>query len=476
MATRRAARLRTLGGEFEMRVSWFLPEWSLRLAVLTSVAYVGGIRSAPAQETDFRRTIETAKSKVFPSLIYVAPIVEEFSEGKRETREQGGSGVIISPDGFAVTNWHVVEKAIGIRVLLQDGSVTAAKKIGEDRETDVALLKLEKLRGGGETPFPMAALGDSDRVSEGQFVIAMGAPWGLSRSVSLGILSSTNRYLAGRSEYSLWLQTDASINPGNSGGPLVDTEGQVIGINTLGSSMGGDLGFAVPSNTVRRIVDALREHGEMRRSWTGIRLQPLNDFDRNMFFEGDRGVLVASVDAGSPAAASGIRSGDLLLAIGDQTLRGLHHESLPAINRTLAGLPTNTAVSMRVLREGSELAFTLTPRLKGQVEGRDFELKAWNFTVKTINEFATPGLYFFVKEGLFVQGVRQPGNAANAGLRRMDILVAVDGQKVLSIDDLRRIYEAAIADSRRDRKLRVEVLRNGLPYQLVLDYHARFKD
>src|SRR5262245_45034984 len=143
---------------------------------------------------DFRRIIEEAKSKVFPALIFVAPVVEDFGGGKRETREQGGSGVVISSDGFAVTNWHVVEKAIAIRVLLFDGRVTTAEKIGEDQETDVALLKLRPPPspapaagpGAKDAGLPYASFGDSSVLTEGQFVMAMGAPWGLSRSVSLG--------------------------------------------------------------------------------------------------------------------------------------------------------------------------------------------------------------------------------------------------------------------------------------------------
>src|SRR5262245_51160740 len=308
---------------------------------------------------DFRRIIEEAKSKVFPALIFVAPVVEDFGGGKRETREQGGSGVVISSDGFAVTNWHVVEKAITIRILLFDGRVTTAEKIGEDQETDVALLKLRSPRApaaavgsgsGKDAELPYASFGDSSVLTEGQFVMAMGAPWGLSRSVSLGILSSTTRYLPGRSEYSLWLQCYASINPGNSGGPLVDTSGRVVGINTLGTFMGGDMGFAVPSNTVKRIAEGLRAHGEVRRSWTGIRLQPLNDFDRNTFFEGDHGVLVASVDEDSPALLAGVRVGDLLLSVGETELNGLHRESLPAINTILGDLPLDQPAKLRLRR------------------------------------------------------------------------------------------------------------------------------
>ena len=436
-----------------------------------------GSAPPPSATGDFRKIIEEAKSKVFPALIFVAPVVEEFSGGKRETREQGGSGVIIAPDGYAVTNWHVVEKALTIRVLLFDGRVTTAEKIGEDQETDVALLKLKPPKGAASSyEFPSACFGDSEHLTEGQFVMAMGAPWGLSRSVSLGILSSTTRYLPGRSEYSLWLQCDASINPGNSGGPLVDTDGKVVGINTLGSTFGGDMGFAVPSNTVRRISDNLRQHGEVKRSWTGLRLQPLNDFDRNTFFEGDRGVLVASVDEDSPALKAGLRVGDLLLAVGGAELKGLHRENLPAINTLLGDLPLGEPVSLQVRRGEESLTLTLTPRPKGRIEGEDLECKAWNMTVKAINEFATPTLYFYVKKGVYVQGIRQPGNAADSGLRRGDIILSIVGKEIQTLEDMRRAFEALVADDKRERKARMVVFRNGLRLQLVLDFSTKYKE
>jgi serine protease Do len=422
---------------------------------------------------DFRRIIEEAKSRVFPALIYVAPVVEAFESGKRETREQGGSGVLISADGYAVTNWHVVEKALTIRILLFDGRVTTAEKIGEDKETDIALLKLKPPRIDPERPFEHAAFADSSQLTEGQFVMAMGAPWGLSRSVSLGILSSASRYLPGQSEYNLWLQTDASINPGNSGGPLVNTDGKVVGINTLG---GGDMGFSVPSNTVKRIVEDLRAGGEVRRAWTGLRLQPLNDFDRNTFFDADRGVLVASVDEGSPALAAGFQVGDLLLTVGGRETNGIHSEGLPAINTLLGDLPIGQAVSVALRRGGEEKVLSLTPRAKGKVEGDNFDCKAWNMTVKAINEFETPTLHFYVKKGVYVHGIRQPGNAMNAGLRRSDILLKVDGKEIQSLEDIRSVYEAVAADTKREKKVRLDILRRDLRRLVVLDYSTNFKE
>src|SRR6185437_4483512 len=152
-----------------------------------------------------------------------------------------------------------------------------------DKDADLAVIRVNRPADKKKTPLPFAAMGDSTKLQEGDFVMAMGAPWGLSRSVSLGIISCTKRYLPNTSEYSIWLQTDASISPGNSGGPLVNTNGELVGINTRAMLQGGDMGFAVPSETIVPVVEQLRAGGRVNWSWTGLQLQPLKDFNRNMY-------------------------------------------------------------------------------------------------------------------------------------------------------------------------------------------------
>jgi len=225
-------------------------------------------------------------------VVFIKCVREDMQGGKRQAQEVSGSGVLISADGELLSNWHVVDKATEVRCLLSDGQAFKAKVLGSDKDTDVALLKLE--RPADAPPLPFARLGISTNLVEGDFVMAMGAPFGLSRSVSIGIISCTHRYLPGSSEYSSWLQTDASINPGNSGGPLVNTLGEVVGLNTRGMmGGGGDLGFTVPIEVARVVADQIREHGKMDWSWTGIQLQPLKDFNRNVYFPENEGVMVA---------------------------------------------------------------------------------------------------------------------------------------------------------------------------------------
>ena len=468
-----------------------------------------------AELKDFRQIINAAKDKVFPSVVFLMPLAERFDEGRREQSQVSGSGVIISESGEVATNWHVVEKALSIRCLLYDGTIGRARVIGADKDTDIALLQLEI---PGRTQFPHARFGDSDRLVEGEFVMAMGAPWGLSRSVSLGIVSCTTRFLDGlhTGGYNLWIQTDASINPGNSGGPLVNTSGEVIGINTLAMVGGASLAFSVPSNVAITTLNALREHGRVPRAWTGLRLQPLKDFARDIFYEGE-GVMVGGVDRGSPAEAAGIRPGDIIQSINGQVAHGVNLENLPALNQLLAELTIGQESEIVLLRgtgaeEGEEygeddeveeygdpdaedefapyedyegedtiatterarVAIRLTPVEKGQVEGDDFDCRSWNFTAKSINEFATPRIAFHRPTGAYVQGIKQPGNALAAGLHPGDILLTVDGKDIESLDDLKVVYQAVADDAGREKKVRITFLRAGLTNHTVLDYATQY--
>lgn len=423
---------------------------------------------------DLREVIARAKDRVFPAVVFVKPTVEKFERGEKKTHELAGSGVIVSPTGEVLTNWHVVEKALRIRCLLFDGRSVEARLLGKDKETDLALLQLEGSEGSGD--LPAAELGDSDLVAEGDFVMAMGAPWGMSRSVSLGIIMCTRRYIPVHSEYALWLQTDASLSPGNSGGPLVNVDGQVIGINTSASLYGGDLGFALPSNLIKELIPQLRGGSEIERSWTGLRLQPLNDFERDMYFGGERGVIVAGCDPGSPAGEAGLQVGDRIVRLNEEELTALSAEDLPAVRRRLAGLPRDRAATLEVDRAGESLSLSLTPRVKGEIEGEEFECKGWQMTVKVINQFADPDLYFHRQQGVFISGVKDPGNAEASGLMTKDIVVKIDGQETTTLDELKQVYERLWKHRKEKNKVVVEVIRSGLGRLVVLDYSWEYEE
>jgi serine protease Do len=437
-------------------------------------------RAEPAAENnglarlDFREVIKKAKDKVFPALVFIKSLRESLEVGKKASRETAGSGIIISPKGEVLTNWHVVEKATEVRCLLFDGQAFYAKVLGSDKDTDLALLELQRpaapVAGNGLPPaLPHAALGESGRLKEGDFVMAMGAPWGLARSVSIGIISCTRRFLPGRSEYSLWLQTDASISPGNSGGPLVNTDGELVGINALATTMGGDMGFAVPSDTVKALLPRLRERGKADWSWMGLQLQPLRDFNRNMYFDATEGVMVAGTDPESPARRAGVLASDRILRVNGKPVNGITEEDLPAIRRDLGLLPKGEAARVELVRNGKAVAIELKPCEKGKVEGDELDCPRWDFTVKTINQFDNPELYFHRKQGVFILGVRAPGNAETAGIGRGDILLSIDGKEVTTLDDVRAIHKAALENIQTKRRVMISLLRNGLLRQVVLD-------
>jgi len=429
--------------------------------------------AAGLDRLDFREVIRKAKDKVFPAVVFIKCLRESHEQGKKSSEDVSGSGVIISPNGELLTNWHVVDKATEVRCLLFDGQAMDARVLGTDKDTDLALVQLQL--PDGAKPLPFAVLGDSTKLKEGDFVMAMGAPWGLSRSVSIGIISCKDRFLPEASEYSLWLQTDASISPGNSGGPLVNTDGEIIGINSRGVIIGGDMGFAIPSETIRSMVPQLREYGRVNWSWMGLQLQPLKDFKRNMYFEGKEGVIVAGTDPDSPARRAGIRPRDRLLRVNGKAFNAITEESLPAIRRELGLLPMHRPARIELLRDGAVIVVELVPREKGKVEGEELDCPRWDLTVKAINQFENPDLYFHRKRGVFVFGVKHPGNASAAGLQSQDIILRIDGKEVATLEDVKAIHAATIANMETRHRVLLTVLRNGLARQVVLDFSRDYE-
>lgn len=422
---------------------------------------------------DFREVIRNSKDHVFPAVVYIKCVRESYERGKKQSIEITGSGVLISPHGELLTNWHVVDKATEIRCLLYDGSAFYAKTMGTDKDLDIALVRLQLSKDTKDLPY--AELGCSSKLKEGDFVMAMGAPWGLARSVSIGIISCTRRFLEGHSEYSLWLQTDAAISPGNSGGPLVSTDGKVVGINTMGVIFGGDMGFAVPSDTIREILPRLRQHGDVDWSWTGLEIQAIRNFNRNVYFEGTNGIIVAGTDPGSPARRAGILDRDRIISIDGKPVNGFTEENLPVIRRTIGLLAIDKPVTLDLIRQGKKISIELTPRQKGKVEGEELDCPRWDLTVKVINQFDNRDLYFHRKEGVFVFGVKQPGNASNARLLHNDIILEISGEKVVTLDDVKRIHKRAIENVTTKPRILLKILRNGMMRQVVLDFSQDYE-
>jgi serine protease Do len=413
--------------------------------------------------------IQEAKDKVFPAVVFIKPIQQEFRGGKMEKIQVFGSGAIISSEGFVVTNNHVAEKATEIRCVLSDKEEITAKIVGLDPETDLAVIKLNLADRKSKSPLPVAEFGDSNSLKVGELVMAMGAPHGFERSVSRGIVSSVERYLD-FAPYNLWIQTDAAINPGNSGGPLVDIRGRIIGINARGMRGADNLGFAIPSAVVKEVVNRILTHGKVERAWTGLRFQPLKDFRKSSYIDAKQGVLIASVDEGSPGEKAKLHAGDIAVAVNGEPIRGMYETDLPAVERRFAALPIDAPATLDVQRGAETLAVTLTPSSKGKQEGEDFECKKWDMTVKEITKFSDPFLHFERPRGVYVQGVKFAGNARASGFTNFDIITQIGDKPVESLKDVHDAYDASVKLEKGKRKLLFRVIRTGYRRLVVLDF------
>ena len=422
----------------------------------------GCVSSTP----DFRQVVSEAKAAVAPSVVFIRVIYNDTESGRNRKGVASGSGVIVSKDGEVLTNHHVVDKTSEIRCQLADGRAFTAKVLGKDKDLDIALLKLDMPEG---TDVPVAELSPR-RLEVGEVVLAMGAPWGLARSVSMGIVSCNDRFLEDCGDYTLWYQTDAAISPGNSGGPLVDTDGLVVGLNARGN-LWGDQAFTIPSETILEILPDLRKYGEAHWAWFGFKLQPLEDFKRNIRFDAKEGALVADVEPGSPAEKAGLKSNDLLLSVDEKKTTARFWEDIPAIERHLGRREFEKPCKFKVVRDGKDVEISVAPTEKGKVEGEEFACGRWGLTAKEINRFYNPDLIFFAPEGgVYVSGLAWDGNADSCGFNSGDIIVSIGGKPVKTVAEVKAVYEDSIAKLEERTRLPFVVMRRGRRTTLVLDY------
>jgi S1-C subfamily serine protease len=320
-----------------------------------------GSNSAQARAADgglldtYSEAVTRAVESASPAVIHIEA---RFAAGRQDAREAGGSGsgFILSPDGYALTNSHVVHGAADLRVHLSDGRRIRADRIGDDPHTDLAVIRV----GAGELPH--VPLGDSSRLKPGQIAIALGSPMGFQQTVTAGIVSGVGRSLRASSGRLIdnVIQTDAALNPGNSGGPLIDSGGEVIGVNTAIIRPAQGLCFAIASNLARWVAGWLIKDGRIRRSYLGVGGQTvplLRAVARGHRLPGETGAMVMHVEAGSPAAAAGLREGDILVAFD-----GLPVSGVDALHQLLTAERIDRAVPVTALRQAERLEFSVTPR------------------------------------------------------------------------------------------------------------------
>jgi len=420
-----------------------------------------------------QKAIYRARDKVFPALVHIEPILQVYRAGEKARMAVTGSGVIFSPEGYVVTNNHVVERAEKVTCFLEDQQEVPATVVGRDPETDVAVLKLDLGRVKGKLPF--AELGDSSLVQVGEHVMAMGSPLGLARSVSFGVVSSVDRYLpedqmpagAATGLYNTWIQTDAAINPGNSGGPLVDLQGRVIGINSRAVPVFGEnVGFAIPINLVKETARALITRGQVQRSWIGAYWQPLKVLPNYFDLRDKRGVLVGGVVPGSPAEKAGLEVGDLVLALNGKPITVRYEEELPAFRKSEADSPIGQTIHLTVMRHGETMDLPVVTVSRVTEESEDFECREWGFTVRAINDEIARARNLDSSRGVIVTGVKRGSFAADAEFSEGDVIAKVEGKEMASLATFTGLYRELV-DGRVAHMLFVTKRGTVLHYHLL---------
>jgi serine protease Do len=429
------------------------------LAILfLSVAAVAG--------DDLQARLFRARDRALPALVNVQPVMDVFTGGRRRQSTATGSGVIVRADGLVVTNFHVAGHAKRVYCTLADKSRVPAKLLGGDPATDLAILRLdmEEVRRLN-AKIGVAKLGADSPVQVGEFVIALGSPRGLSKSLTSGVVSNTERFFGGAitlptgeptGMYNNWIQTDAAINPGNSGGPLVNLEGEVIGINTRAVAGGDGLGFAIPAKVVRRVYLEIVDHGRVRRSWIGLDrgLEPLG-VDAE-----DRGVRIGHVDPGSPAAKAGVEPGDILVEVAGAPVDALHADDVPPIRRAIADAPVGEPLLLKLLRNGETRQVQVGTREVGARRADQFDARRFGLTARGISDQYARRQGLGSKEGVLITGVVAGGPAAASGLRPGDIIYKLGKEPVADLEAFRVRYDSIVKEESEETVL-LSVRRGG---------------
>jgi serine protease Do len=373
-----------------------------------------------------------------------------------ERRPQGvGSGVIVSKNGFVLTNYHVVKDAETITVVLNDGaSKYEAQILGADKHSDIAVLKVDS-----DDALDPITLADSSLLEVGDVVLAVGSPFGLSQTVTMGIVSGTGRNQLGMMDIENFIQTDASINPGNSGGALVDALGRLIGINTLIMSRSGGnqgVGFAIPVNMVRSVMDQIVQHGDVQRGLLGISMQEMDDVMARQFgMQTKRGVLVSEVNPGGPASNGGVQPGDVILRFNDTEVTSRTHLKLQVVE-TRPG----TEVDIGIFRNGDSIdlkieigalpedgyAALMPGRMSPGISTERDNLEGMSVTDLTPSQRKVFGVRPGVS-GVLITEVDQSSNAFSEGLRAGQVILRINQETVRSAGDVLEIMRAFDGDS-----------------------------
>lgn len=419
------------------------------LAVLVELAQTPTPAAAPAPRYSRETPVVAAVKRAAPAVVNISceQVVESggnlfqgldpFFEGffrdffeprlkRRYTLTNLGSGVIIDGQrGYIVTNEHVVRRATGIKVVLSDNRTLDAEVVGSDPDFDLAVLKVE-----AKTVLPQIPFGDSDDLMIGETVIAIGNPFGFSHSVTTGVVSATHRAVKGAERvYSDFIQTDASINPGNSGGPLLNINGELIGVNTAIYAKAQGIGFAIPINRVRRVTSALIQHGAVQPAWLGL----------EVYEAAGAGAAVSYVSPEGPAAKAGLAQGDVITAVGGQKVTSAGH-----FRQLLAGRTQGEKIALSFRRGGRELSATLVAAAFSLREADGWAWRRLGLQVVDLTPPSAKAWRLGQAKGALIKAVRSGSPAARSGLAPGDLVKHLGEQKVASVADFRRAVAAGL--------------------------------
>lgn len=447
-----------------MRLTPLAPRVCLLLVFLLGSARA--LAGATPEAAAGTQRIAAARDAVLPVVVSILAVRQDYRQGEPSLSVTSGSGTVVSAQGHIATNAHVTQNGKSFRVVFADGRELPARLIGTDTLTDLAVLQVQPAKP--ET-FAFAEFSPELTLRPGDTVLAMGAPWGLSNSMSAGVVNNPRRLLVSlfddEAEYEdslgddeptgrfySWIQHDAAIAPGNSGGPLVDLSGRIVGVNTRGMIVGGDLAFAIPGPEAAVVVRELIAHGTVKRATLGFRIRSLKGTNNS------DGVLVHAVERNSAPGKAGLQVGDRILSMNGQPVRALQPVDVPAVQKQLAELAIGSEVKLQIDRDGKPLAITLTARPLLKERGDEAAVAGLGLSLVEVTNEMSEKRNLEVGNGLLVTGVRPGGPAAIARpeIESGDIIRRIDGQPVVSLGELERL----IRPEQRDRTYVLDIVRN----------------
>lgn len=405
------------------------------------------------------------KSDEYEPSTFGDPFFDEFFKDFFEPRYKKeliqtslGSGLIISEDGYIITNQHVIRSTSSIKVILSDNREFQAKVIGADAETDIAVLKIESA-----LPLPSLTLGRSNDLMIGESVIAIGNPYGLSHTVTTGVLSAVGRTVKTEDKtYANFIQTDASINPGNSGGPLLNIDGEVIGINTAIYEKAQGIGFAIPVDVAKSIVDNLISYGEVHKGWVGIQVQDLTDELATYFkYPNAKAVLISKIYEKSPAEKAGLKAGDIIVS-----LNKTNTESKNVFNELLKQFTVNATLNFSVFRKGDIMDFSLTTEDFPDLYFQNYLEDILGVTLTNISNQLIRKFNLKTDEGVMILDINKSELAYKNGIRSGDVIRKIDDYIIKNKDDL---YDVLKTLKKKKRYILLLLQRGKFGYYVTLN-------